>query len=129
MGQRARIRTSIVGFDGWKVMEAFFESASGARVQPVGGLSLLRETRLVLVIERRWLPRCSQCARPCRAVHEKLPARRWADLPWAHHPVELRYAPVRVRCPRCAAWIGSIPDPSGHRVRHRARPWVRPSGP
>jgi transposase len=103
MGQRGRILTSIVGFDGWKVKEAFFESASGARVQPVGGFAVLRETRLVLVVERRWLPRCSQCAGPCRAVHEKLPVRRWADLPWAEHPVELRYAPVRVRCPRCAA--------------------------
>jgi len=103
MGQRARILTSIVGFDGWKVKEAFFEAASGARVQAVGTLSLLRETQLVLVVERRWLPRCSQCAGPCRAVHERLPVRRWADLPWAEHPVELRYAPVRVRCPRCAA--------------------------
>jgi transposase len=103
MGQRARILTSIVGFDGWKVKEAFFESASGARVQPIGGFAILRETRLVLVVERRWLPRCSQCAGACRTVHEKLPVRRWADLPWAEHPVELRYAPVRIRCPRCAA--------------------------
>ena len=47
MGQRARILTSILGFDGWKVKEAFFESASGERVQPVGTLSLLRETRLM----------------------------------------------------------------------------------
>lgn len=103
MGQRARILTRITGFDGWKVKEAFFESAAGQRVEPVGSLSMLRETRLVLELERRWLPRCSQCTGPCRAIHERLAERRWADLPWAEHPVELRYAPVRVECRRCDA--------------------------
>ncbi len=103
MGQRAKILTEILGFDGWKVKEAFFESAAGKRVEPVGGMSLLRETRLVLVVERRWLPRCSTCAGPCRVVHERLAERRWADLRWSDHPVELRYAPVRVECPRCDA--------------------------
>jgi transposase len=103
MGQRARILTEILGFDGWKVSEAFFESADGKRVAPIGGLSLLRETRLVLSVERRWLPRCSKCSGPCRVVHERLPVRRWADLAWSDHPVELRYSPVRVECPRCNA--------------------------
>jgi transposase len=103
MGQRARILTSIVGFDGWKVKEAFFESAAGQRVEPLGGFSMLRETRLVLVVERRWLPRCAHCAAPCRVIHERLGDRRWADLPWAGHSVELRYAPARVQCPRCNA--------------------------
>jgi hypothetical protein len=49
MGQRARILTSILGFDGWKAKEAFFESAAGERLAPVGRLMMLRETRLVLV--------------------------------------------------------------------------------
>ena len=49
MGQRARILTEILGFDGWKVTETFFESATGKRVEAVGGFALLRETRLVLV--------------------------------------------------------------------------------
>jgi transposase len=103
MGQRGRILTDILGFAGWKVKEVFFESAAGRRVEPVGGFALLREARVVLVIERRWLSRCGQCAGPCRRVHEQLPARRWGDLPWAEHPVELWYAPVRVECPRCHA--------------------------
>jgi transposase len=103
VGQRARILTEIVGFDGWKVSDAFFESATGQRVQPVGGFAPLRDTRLVLVLERRWLARCSQCAGVCRDVHERLAPRRWADLSWAGHPVELRYAPVRVRCRHCDA--------------------------
>jgi transposase len=101
MGQRARILTGILGFDGWKVTETFFESATGKRVEAVGGFALLRETRLVLVAERRWLPRCSRCGAACRRVHERLPARRWADLPWAGHPVEIEYAGCRVKCRAC----------------------------
>lgn len=104
MGQRARILTEILGFDGWKVTETFFESAAGVRVKPMGSLAFVRDTRVVLVVERRWLPRCGQCSRPCRSVHERgLPTRRWSDLPWAGHPVEIEYAPVRVRCRACGA--------------------------
>ncbi len=58
MGQRARILTEIFGFDGWKVKEAWFEDSAGQRVWPVAGFSLIRGTRLVLGVERRWLPRC-----------------------------------------------------------------------
>ena len=68
MGQRARILAQVLGFDGWRVTEAFFESGSGARVLPLGGFAVLRETRLVLVVERRWLPRCPECAGPCRGI-------------------------------------------------------------
>ncbi|MGH2998738.1 MAG: hypothetical protein ACRDNM_05490, partial [Gaiellaceae bacterium] len=96
MGQRGRILTEILGFDGWKVKEAYFESAAGARVEPAGPLVMLRATRLVLVVERRWLSRCGQCGSLCRHAHQRLAVRRWADLPWAEHSVELRYAPVRV---------------------------------
>jgi len=104
VGQRARILTEILGFDGWKVKEAFFESKSGARVVPIGTLALVRETRLVVVVERRWLARCSACGRPCRKAHDtKQATRRWKDLPWAEHPMEIEYAPVRVRCKACGA--------------------------
>lgn len=101
MGQRARILTEILGFDGWKVSETRFETADGRRIEAIGGLFGLRETRLVLVVERRWLPRCSRCGAACRRVHEKLPTRRWADLPWAGHPVEIEYASCRVKCGVC----------------------------
>jgi transposase len=103
MGQRAGILTEILGFDGWKVTGTFFESAAGERVRPVQGFALIRDTRLVISVERRWLPRCSKCGGPCRDVHERLAPRRWADLSWAGHPVELWYAPIRVRCSRCDA--------------------------
>jgi hypothetical protein len=89
-------------FDGWKVKESFFESASGERVAPVGGLAMLRETRLVLVVERRWLARCGQCgARAATFV---------SDFPPVDGPTPLGrtlcgavYAPVRVECRRCDA--------------------------
>jgi transposase len=101
MGQRTRILTEILGFDGWKVKETFFESSSGKRVEAVQGFAVLSETRLVLVVERRWLPRCSQCGAACRRVHERLPPRRWADLAWAGHPVDIEYAGCRVKCRAC----------------------------
>jgi transposase len=103
MGQRAQILAQIFGFDGWIVKEAFFEATDGRRVQPVGGYAMLRGTRIVLVVARRWLARCSQCARPSRVSHERLSTRRWADLIWAGHPVVLEYAPVRVKCRSCKA--------------------------
>jgi transposase len=101
MGQRARILTEILGFDGWKVKETFFESADGRRIEPLGGFAVLRETRLVLVVERRWLARCSHCGAACRRVHERLARRRWADLPWAGHPVDIEYGPCRLKCRGC----------------------------
>lgn len=100
MGQRSRTLTQIFGFDGFKV-DRHFEDADGGRlgdgVPPVA----LKGKTLVLRVTRRWLPRCSACGRPCRAIHEHLAARRWTDLPWAEHPVVIEYAPVRVRCAAC----------------------------
>lgn len=101
MGQRSRILAEILGFDGWIVRQAYFESATGGRVEAARGFARLRNTRLVLVVERRWRARCSQCVRPCRTRHELLPSRRWADLPWAGHPVEIQYAPSRYKCRHC----------------------------
>lgn len=103
MGQRGRILTEIFGFDGWKVNEAYFEDGAGQRVRPVGSFALIRGTRLVLVVERRWLPRCSVCSRPCRVCHERLPERRWSDVAWSEHAVEIAYAPIRVKCRACSA--------------------------
>src|SRR5262249_10514339 len=103
MGQRARILTEIFGFDGWKVKEAYFEDGIGQRMQPVAGFVLLRGTRLVLVVDRRWLSRCSACGRRCQARHEQLKPRRWHDFGWAEHPVEIEYAPCRVKCRACEA--------------------------
>jgi len=101
MGQRARILTEILGFDGWRVKDAFFENADGQRVIPARDYAPLREMKVVLVVERRWLGRCGRCGTPCTHVHERGVERRWADLPWAGHAVEIEYAPRRLKCTRC----------------------------
>lgn len=100
MGQRSRTLTQIFGVDGFKV-DGYFEDAHGARLDDDVLPVALRGKTLVLTVTRRWLARCGACGRPCKAIHERLPARRWTDLPWAEHPVVIEYAPVRVRCHAC----------------------------
>ena len=102
MGQRAKILTQILGFDGFKVA-GFFEFFRGRRVFERAAASDLRGKTLVLRVHRRWLPRCSGCGALCSRVHCQLPTRRWQDLPWAQHPVVIEYAPVRVKCDACQA--------------------------
>jgi len=100
MSQRTRILAEIFGYRGWRITEAFFEWPDGSRAvllpnTPMG------TTRLVLRVKRRWLPRCSGCGAICRKVHAQLKSRRWRDLPWAEHEVEIEAQPIRVACPRC----------------------------
>ena len=102
MSQRTRIVTEVWGFRGWKVREVLFEDRDGARVEPLAAYDVHPEVRMVLRVERAWAPRCSGCGAICRrGAHEKLPARRWADLPWAGRPVQIEAHPIRVKCPRC----------------------------
>lgn len=103
MGQRSVSLTRILGFDGWAVVESYFERKDGSVVHAVGRYDVHRETRLVLLVTRRWLPRCGACGATCRAIHENGQTRRWRDLPWGDHPVEIEYAPQRVKCTACAA--------------------------
>jgi transposase len=103
MGQRSVSFAQILGFDGWVVIESYFEDDSGARVLAVRGYDVLRATKLVLCVRSRWLPRCSGCGAVCRSVHEYGDARRWRDLPWAGHPVAIEYPPRRVKCATCQA--------------------------
>ena len=58
MGQRARILTEIFGFRGWKVVDAFFEDENGQLVFPLRDFRTMPGVRLVLRVERQWLPRC-----------------------------------------------------------------------
>jgi len=102
MGQRARTLAQILGFDGFKV-DAHFETHLGVRIAEGVAPPLLRGMTLVLRVTRRWLACCPLCGRACRGVHERLAPRRWVDLTWAEHPVVIEYAPVRVKCRRCAA--------------------------
>lgn len=102
MGQRVRILTEILGFRGWRVVEAFFENGDGQLLLPLKDLKPFPGARLVLRVERRWAPRCSHCGAICRSsAHEKLAARRWADLGWGGWPVRIEYVPIRVKCKHC----------------------------
>jgi transposase len=103
MGQRARILTQLVGCRGWKVADAFWENGRGERVEPVAGYDVAPGSRLVIVLERRWAARCAKCLAICDRCHERKKPRRWKDLSWAGHPVELEYAPIRVGCRRCGS--------------------------
>jgi transposase len=93
--------TQIWGFLGWKVTQVTFETPGGIPVVPIRGLDLDRDVIVVLHVERRWMGRCANCGARCRDCHERLQARRWADLPWAAHRVQIAYAPVRLACRRC----------------------------
>jgi transposase len=101
MGQRTKILTQLVGFRGWKVVEHRWESKGGGIVVPVGGYDVPADARLVLVLDRRWAPRCAKCLTIGADCHEKLGVRRWADLPASGHPVVIEYAPWRLCCQRC----------------------------
>jgi transposase len=102
MGQRTKTLSEILGFNGWKVEDAYFEDAQGTRFDPLHGYGVLPETRLVLRVVRRWAPRCSQCGTICRAAaHARLPVRRWQDLTWAGRPTVLEAELIRVKCKHC----------------------------
>ncbi len=103
MGQRARILTQIAGFRGWKVQDARWESRNGKPIVPIAGYDVPADARLVLLMARRWAPRCAKCLAIVDRCHEHLKPRRWKDLPAMGHPVELEYAPDRLDCCRCAS--------------------------
>jgi transposase len=59
---------------------------------------------LVIGIERRGIRRyvCSGCGRSTGRVRDAK-VRTWDDLPWAEHPVTLRYALRRLWCATVAS--------------------------
>ena len=58
--------------------------------------------RLIIGLERRGIGRyvCSGCHRRTNRVRDQK-VRTWHDLPWAEHPVTLRYALRRLWCRHC----------------------------
>jgi len=103
MGQRARILAQIVGFPGFKVVDAHFEDEAGGRVEPVSGYEIASHCGLVLTVVRRWTPRCATCSAIGGRCHEQLAPRRWRDLPWAGRQTTIVYTPIRVDCKRCGS--------------------------
>lgn len=120
MGRRDRRLTQILGFEGCEVIGHRFEDRTGAVVAPIGGYAMLDDTKLVVVVRRRWLARCGQCHGPCGRIHERLPLRRWDDLSWGTHPVVIEYEPVRVKCKACGATpVELIPWADAHQRQSR----------
>lgn len=103
MGQRSKILTELMGFQGWVGQDWYWASADGVRLLLLGDWSLPpRGATLVIDIRRRWAPRCADCGAICDRYQQKTgKARRWRDLECLGHPVVLEYAPQRVRCRRC----------------------------
>lgn len=103
MSQRTKILTEILGYRGWRITEMYFEWPNGVRATVLPSISgqVQLDVRLVFVMERQWAARCGACGAICRRQHERLPPRRWQDLPWAGRPVQIESSPVRVRCEQC----------------------------
>ena len=79
-------------------------------------------TGLVATIapDRRYSPRCGRCLEPARYRDTRRP-RRFRHVPLWGIAVELRYAPRRVRCPRCdGVHVESMPWVSGTQQMTRA---------
>jgi transposase len=68
----------------------------------VTGLARGEDGRLIVEVERKGIRlfTCSGCGRRTSRVRDAK-VRRWDDLPWAEHPVTLRYRLRRVRCRSC----------------------------
>jgi transposase len=68
----------------------------------VTGLERQEDGRLVVELERRGLRRyaCAGCGRRTGRVRDAK-MRTWDDLPWAEHPVTLRYRLRRLWCRAC----------------------------
>ena len=74
----------------------------------------------VLVPDLRFTARCGQCLKPAR-YRDRRPTRRFRHVPLWGIPVELRYAPRRVSCPRCeGVHVESMPWVSGKQRMTRA---------
>jgi transposase len=102
ISRRNRILSEIWGICGWNVVEAFFENADGSRVALLANTPT-PETKLVLRVERRWARRCGNCGALCPSKHGTGKTRRWGDLPWGQHHVEIEATPERTKCGRCGA--------------------------
>lgn len=78
---------------------------------------------LVIDLERRGVRRytCAGCGRRTGRVRDRK-VRTWDDLPWAEHPVTLRYHVRRVRCRTCGIRSERISFADSHaRLTRRLR--------
>jgi transposase len=64
---------------------------------------------MVVNVRPRWRnPRCSRCGKVCTA-YDRCPPRKWRHLAYGRLLLWLRYAPLRVDCPRCGIHVEQVP--------------------
>lgn len=101
-GRRVRVFTQMLGYAGWNVVSAYWESADGERLEVGPAAILPRDARLILCPVRHWAARCGACHARCDKPHDlRRATRRWEELPAFGHRVFLEYAPQRWKCPKC----------------------------
>jgi transposase len=103
MGQRAKILTQIAGWHGWRVADARWEDLRHRSVVPIAGYDVPDDAVLILTMRRRWSACCGSCGTivPASRCHQRRKVRRWQDLPWGAHRVEVEYRPERYKCSKC----------------------------
>ena len=65
MGRLKRFIAEVLGFDGWKIVEWFWVRPDGVRYKPISMALIRPGEKLVFVVARRWMGRCSGCGRRC----------------------------------------------------------------
>lgn len=110
MSQRSRILTQVTSVRGFKVVRTRWETTEGRVIVPIAGFDVQPGAHLVLTLARRLFARCAKCMSIALHCHQRLPTRRWQDLPWSTHPVTLEYAPIRVDCRRASCGAKAVEE-------------------
>lgn len=119
MGQRKVSLTQLVGFEGWKVTQSWFETRSGVRLLRRTALPR-HKVQLVVALERDCAARCVLCGRARQRLHERMKSRRWQDLPAWNLTTYIEAAPVRLVCTHCpGSHVEALPfaEHGSHKTR------------
>ena len=99
------------------LIETFLRKQLGLKAHTV---TKVEETERFMVIDidrlGSRLLRCGLCRQRCQKVHSLQKPRVWRDLSMRKLPLQLRYRPRRVECPRCGVRVEDLPW---------AEPWAR----
>ena len=110
MGQLHRFIAQVASLRGFVVQSWHWLRPDDVAVIASNDLYIPPESRLVICLKRKGLAYCPDCGHKCQKIHETLDSRKWLDLPWGTHQTTIRYAPQRVKCPRCNStpveWLG-----------------------
>ena len=92
------------------LIETFLRKQLGLKAHTV---TKVEETEKFMVIDidrlGSRLLRCGLCRQRCQKVHSLQKPRVWRDLSMRKLPLQLRYRPRRVECPRCGVRVEDLP--------------------